>query len=479
MIGIAGACRWAMVLFAGLCLSGPAAAQVTPVVHVDWRSEAPFPDGASWATAVSTIRQGIRRAELLGGGEVWVAAGEYSEVIALFEGVDVYGGFLGSERARDERDYKRNITVLDGATANSGRPAPTIVFGANGSTLDGFVVRGGEGEYGAGMLNDNASPTVRNCQFVNNAVLGSGGAILNNPGSFPLIERCEFLGNFAGLSGGAIANNEAVPDIRDCLFWGNATDGAGGAIANTPGSPARIERCTFRQNNAVSGGAIHNQEASAVIAACVFEDNDATAFGGAVFNDAADPSYVNCLFTGNRGEQYGGAMANLDAAAHIMNCTFAGNSAGQFGGAVFNSASNFQATNTIFWDNAPEDVARVSGTVRLRYSLVRGGFSGTGNLSADPRFRAPEAGDYSLAPDSPCIDRGTGQGAPEVDIEGVARPQGARVDMGAFEATEIGVPVLPGCEVRFVKNGAGRPQHGNAVLLAGVAVFLARPRRRR
>jgi hypothetical protein len=459
-------------------LGGPAPAQEKPVVHVDWRSEARFPDGTSWDTAVITIRQGIRRAELLGGAEVWVAAGEYSEVIALLEGVDIYGGFLGTEGMRDERDFARNITLINGATANSGAPAPTIVFGANGSTLDGFTISGGEGAYGAAMLNDNASPVVRNCRFANNTVQGSGGAILNNPGSSPVIENCEFLGNFAGLSGGAIANNGAAPEIRDCLFWGNGTDGAGGAIANTPGAPALIERCTFRQNNAVSGGAIHNQEAAATIAGCQFEDNEAAAFGGAVFNDAADPAYVNCLFTRNHAAQYGGAMANLDAGTRVVNSTFADNTAQQFGGAVFNSKSSFHALNTIFWENAPEDVAGASSTVRLRYSLVRGGFSGTGNLSADPRFRAPESGDYSLAPDSPCIDRGTGNGAPDVDIEGTARPQGARVDMGAFEATEIGDPLLPGCQVRFVKNTVAHPHSGNVVLFAGVAVFLAWPRRR-
>jgi hypothetical protein len=44
-------------------------------------------------------------------------------------------------------------------------------------------------------------------------------------------------------------------------------------------------------------------------------------------------------------------------------------------------------------------------------------------------------GDYQLQSGSPAIDAGSATGAPATDFAGTARPQGAAVDIGAFEAT--------------------------------------------
>jgi hypothetical protein len=43
---------------------------------------------------------------------------------------------------------------------------------------------------------------------------------------------------------------------------------------------------------------------------------------------------------------------------------------------------------------------------------------------------------YHLTKDSPCINRGTSRRAPEKDIDGDARPQGSRIDIGADEYTK-------------------------------------------
>jgi len=69
----------------------------------------------------------------------------------------------------------------------------------------------------------------------------------------------------------------------------------------------------------------------------------------------------------------------------------------------------------------------------ITYCDIKGGFSGTGNIDANPLFVDGTAGDFHLQDGSPCIDSGTTAGAPDTDIEGIARPQGAGVDMGAYE----------------------------------------------
>ena len=43
--------------------------------------------------------------------EVWIAAGTYIENAILSNGIAMYGGFAGTESARDERDWVSNATV--------------------------------------------------------------------------------------------------------------------------------------------------------------------------------------------------------------------------------------------------------------------------------------------------------------------------------------------------------------------------------
>lgn len=51
----------------------------------------------------------------------------------------------------------------------------------------------------------------------------------------------------------------------------------------------------------------------------------------------------------------------------------------------------------------------------------------------DEHFVDADAGDLHLRADSPAIDAGSETGAPATDAEGVARPQGSGVDVGAYE----------------------------------------------
>ncbi|HNR33489.1 MAG TPA: right-handed parallel beta-helix repeat-containing protein, partial [Candidatus Hydrogenedentes bacterium] len=361
-----------------------------------------------------------------------------------------------------------------GLTANDGQPVETVVTGATNSVLDGFTVRGGRGTNGAGMVNEAASPIVANCRFVDNQATQYGGAILNNPGSYPLIENCGFTANAAGISGGAIANNGAVPEIRNCTFRLNMSGTTGGAIVNTPGSSAIIENCVFERNSTgTGGGAVHSQQASPLIGACVFTGNKARDFGGAAFNDSATPFFVNCLFAGNECEGSGGAVANVTADPTFLNCTVADNFARKDGGAVYNNQSDPALVNCIVWENDPDEFYNVKSRPSVRYSDVFGGHQGAGNFSIDPRFVNPANGNYRLQPQSWCINAGTNSGAPETDLEGVSRPQGIGVDVGAYEATEIGEReplTLCGALLR-AKDDSTRAD-GSMVLLPGVAVLL-------
>lgn len=61
----------------------------------------------------------------------------------------------------------------------------------------------------------------------------------------------------------------------------------------------------------------------------------------------------------------------------------------------------------------------------------------TGTITADPKFVSYQAngtGNYRLQSTSPAIDKGVLAGAPTFDIDNLARPRGAAIDLGAYES---------------------------------------------
>jgi hypothetical protein len=70
-------------------------------------------------------------------------------------------------------------------------------------------------------------------------------------------------------------------------------------------------------------------------------------------------------------------------------------------------------------------------TSTITYSDIQGGWTGTGNIDADPQFIGGD--DYRLLVSSPCIDAGTALGAPMNDRDDNPRPAGGAYDMGAYE----------------------------------------------
>jgi parallel beta helix pectate lyase-like protein len=59
--------------------------------------------------------------------------------------------------------------------------------------------------------------------------------------------------------------------------------------------------------------------------------------------------------------------------------------------------------------------------------------SGSGNISADPRFVSRSGGNLQLGTGSAAVDRARGDYSPRDDIRGRRRPRGAGYDVGAFE----------------------------------------------
>jgi parallel beta-helix repeat protein len=148
---------------------------------------------------------------------------------------------------------------------------------------------------------------------------------------------------------------------------------------------------------------------------------------------------INNIIRNNIG--YGIALGNgagLTSYAQIINNTLVGNTYGI--NAYVNSNSRAYVMNNILKNTGSELV----GTIFASYNLVEGGYAGTGNIDADPKFRLDDSL-YHFVVSSPCNGGGARSDtvggvlltAPAYDFFGVARPTpnfpGARPDIGAVE----------------------------------------------
>jgi hypothetical protein len=275
------------------------------------------------------------------------------------------------------------------------------------------------------------------------------------------------VGGDAPVHGGGMCIIASNPTLRNCFFEGNDAVEFGGGMYCENASPAIIG-CTFHANRTLAsggepygGGGLYNQSSQPLIIDCMFDANEALDNGGGIFNQASSPLILNCLFVRHVNVDGAGMMNNADSNPVIVNSTFTANdSQDQTAGGLKNAEDcDVTLINCIVWGNVPDQILNVSNaTCDVRFSDVEGGYSGEGNIAADPLFVAPGKGDWRLDSGSPCIDAAdspiifdlctqfgidpftadlAGKGRvvndPGTPSSGIALLQGTTIDMGAFE----------------------------------------------
>ena len=203
--------------------------------------------------------------------------------------------------------------------------------------------------------------------------------------------------------------------------------------------------------------------------------NGASTYGAGIYINGAAPTLRNLVIYSNHATRYGGGIyATHGSEPTLINVTLTDNSAEQAGGAIrTNDESTINMTNCIVWNNEP---AELQDDLSITYSDVEDGYNGQGNIESNPRFVDADASDYSLADNSPCIDRG--------DPDSPESPDGSRNDMGALSFThqpelavapeQLNFRTRVGMELErsfTIENVGAIPAHVTSISIEGEAPF--------
>lgn len=247
-----------------------------------------------------------------------------------------------------------------------------------------------------------------------------------------------------GLFGGIVVSGGQSPAIDDCDILENGSQ----AIFVTASSP-RLTQCTIARNN---GGVLCESSALPEFSACIVIANS----GWGLRTKGASPNLINTVVASN---PLSGVYAE-GSSVMVLNCTLVGSDIVPSGLIAFDST--IRVVNSIVGGEFlffSEDPAIPEPAVS--FSLIQGAapWPGAGNLGGRPEFQSLGAFDFfryrdvdigpwsirvpdftlapadlRLIPGSPGLDAANPQLAPLVDINGVGRPCGSGVDMGAYES---------------------------------------------
>jgi len=260
------------------------------------------------------------------GDEIWVQAGIYKATtgtdstisFVLKNGVAIYGGFLGSETAREQRDWESNPTILSGEIGNPEVHTDNTyhVVRADGvdasAVLDGFII-----EHGNTYWSD---PDVR----------GGGIYCLNN--ASPVFRDIILRHNYSERDGAGMYNNSSAPSLYNVTFENNTAEALGGGMSNRLSNPI-IVGATFSGNHAGYGGGMYNDGSNPSIQAAVFEDNTASLNGGGLSNWFTSSPYLKGVdFVNNSSGTYGGAIMNYNSSPIMEEVLISDNTSAEGGG---------------------------------------------------------------------------------------------------------------------------------------------------
>ena len=410
-------------------------------------------DGTSWADAYTDLQTAIDNA---GGSDVlWIAEGIYTPdseddsfvITGDQDGIELYGGFDGTETSRDQRAPREHRTILSGDIAGDDTDPDGDGIIENAANIAGdenahlvLLIDGGEGAVGPDSDANITPETVVDGVTItagdgdgDSQTTHEGGGLHcdgEGPGNqcSPSLRNIVLTGNQAPYGAAIYVDaTEGLSNLTiiDARIEGNAAFEGGGIHVvvdqGTSEATLHVQNSVLIENTSTFGGALYQSASSeglidTHLTNVWFNRNEAEIDGGAVYNSGeffgeSRTRSVNAVFTGNRSMEDGGAVTNIavesgTARMEIVNNTLTGNRA-KIGGAVKNSnvrssaTSQMTITNSILWDNeaseSGSEIFNEHGNTAITHSVIQGGANGPGvggaantvdgtNLDQDPRL---------------------------------------------------------------------------------------------
>jgi hypothetical protein len=326
---------------------------------------------------------------------------------------------------------------------SSDAPLLTIVK-ASELAKPGTIIHVAPGNYAGGFQTKASGTAGAPIRYVSDKkwgakIVGSGGGkIWHNYGNYVIVDGFELTG--AGKTHGLIsgppstggdlghhftATNNYVHDMAVDIC------GSGGAI--TGFSPTGYSIIT---NNVIRNIAV------SLIGSCATQQ-------GIYISDSN--SYIaNNIISGVAAvgiHQWHGATRSIIVNNTVFNNVGGIGVGGGDSGVLPNGSQDNYVANNIVAHNEKWGITEYGKTSRntfhnnLLYNNPKNVMSGSGSvvsgtITTNPMFidyQANGSGDYRLESNSPAIDKGTMSASPAIDFDGTARPQGAGIDIGAYE----------------------------------------------
>ncbi|MEE2857777.1 MAG: right-handed parallel beta-helix repeat-containing protein [Planctomycetota bacterium] len=414
------------------------------------------------------------------------------------------------------------FTVKNGFGTSCGLPLALcgggVLITAGSPTVDSCVFLDNSSSRGGALHSEQAFPIIDGCVFMGN--FASQGGAISVRGGDATITNCVIVDNQAYGWGGGIAADFATVEVSNCILEGNESESGGGMFITE--SIATISVCTIRDNVAVDegGGALLDEFSTVEMTDCEISSNSALRGGGLAVTHFCDALVEGCNIIGNNAYDNGGGVYSFECFAKYRRNRVTNNSCGLQGGGFFlKYFSDPLLENCLIQYNfAPVSGAGVTcvegvsarivhctidsnttwGTGGglhadfLSYPIVINSIVWRNNATSGTAFSSGELASFTLDhvimqgadPDDPvvmqldpeldddgypgecsaAIDEGTDlvEDLPDVDIDGVIRPQGLRRDIGAFEAAGTGH-----CFIRGDCNSDGELELSDAIAALG------------
>ena len=262
----------------------------------------------------------------------------------------ITGDFIGNSAATNGGAISQGIGAHIGSITGDfiGNSATgiggAIYNGGTVSSITGDFIGNSSNALGGAIYSKGAIETLKS-DFIGNTANGGGAIYLDESATITSIEG-DFVNNSANANGGAIYNGSSTASIGSINgnFINNVAYAPGGAI-NNAGGIASISGNFINNSSGSNAGAINNSNNILSITGN-FENNRALGGnGGAIANNSTGKiGSIEGNFTGNTSTVTGGAIENLGFIRSITG-DFTGNTAGNApGGAIYNE--DFIATLT-------------------------------------------------------------------------------------------------------------------------------------